>query len=102
MTIHLADDPRRKPSESELSAAIMQYLQLRDYFAWRTHTGHNRPSVPGIPDIVASRGGRTVYIEVKTEDGKLSREQVECHSRLMQKGAEVFVVHSLDELRDLV
>ena len=57
-------------------------------------------ALPGIPDIfipLMSRGFGGLYIELKTEKGRLSAIQNEMLSRLTQAGYMAVVCHGLDE-----
>ena len=51
------------------------------------------PGRPGVPDRIAVLpGGRIVFIELKTDTGRLSRVQEVEQRRIMDRGAEVYVV----------
>lgn len=48
------------------------------------------PGNPGVPDrIVILPGGRTIYVELKTEVGRLSRIQKWQHDEIRRRGADV-------------
>ena len=102
----------RKPyfrrRESELQRAIVQVLA---YAGWlvihipnQSTRGRQRWSglKPGAPDLVAVRHGRVVFLEVKTEKGKVSEKQSEVHDLLRLHGMEVRVVRDADDIMDLV
>ena len=59
--------------ERHMQAALEAELQLRGWRYFHTHDA--RRSVPGFPDIVALRGPRLFVAELKTETGRVSREQ---------------------------
>lgn len=53
-----------------------QILDLADLFGWTSyHTYESRRSRKGFPDLVMVRRGRLVFAEIKSERGRLSREQ---------------------------
>jgi hypothetical protein len=52
----------------------------------------------GCPDLAASRGGQTVWIEVKQPDGGLRESQRVWHNWWK---APVYVVRSADEIMEL-
>lgn len=51
------------------------------------------PGRDGVPDRIVIRKGNVWFIEVKTIDGKLSKNQEREHKRLLKAGAEVFTVY---------
>jgi hypothetical protein len=51
---------------------------------------------------VAVKRGRVVFLEVKTEKGKVSEKQSEVHDLLRLHGLEVRVVRGVDDIADLI
>jgi len=52
---------------------------------------------PGMPDlIVLAPGGRALFVELKTERGRLSPEQKRAHEAIERLGHAVRTVRSLD------
>ena len=49
----------------------------------------------GWPDLQALKNGKTIYIEVKSEKGKLSELQKYRHKELRKHGAHVFTIKNL-------
>ena len=61
------------------------------------------PGQPGVPDrIVVLPGGRCVFVELKTEIGRLARIQEWQLEQLRQHGAEVYVIKGWEQARALV
>lgn len=55
-------------------------------------------ALAGAPDLWVSRADRGhVWLEVKAESGRISREQAEVLSRLLEQGERAFVVRGLDQ-----
>ena len=55
---------------------------------------------PGVPDIVlpAARGGaHGLYVEMKSREGKPTKEQLDFHDALRSEGYYVAICHSTDE-----
>ena len=50
------------------------------------------PGVSGVPDRIVLIAGRVFFVEVKTEDGKLSAAQQREHARLKDAGAKVYTL----------
>lgn len=61
------------------------------------------PGSPGVPDrIVILPGGRVVFVELKTEIGRLARIQRWQIEELKKRGAEVRVLKGLDQVLDFL
>lgn len=64
-----------RPSISE-AAFQAQVIELAKLYRWRVyHTRDSRGSHAGFPDLVLVRGGDLVFLELKTEHGKATRQQ---------------------------
>jgi hypothetical protein len=74
---HIGNGGYRKPIE----AAIMAGLGVRR----------------GAPDLAFVVDGRAFFIELKSERGRLSEAQRECHEQIRQAGGIVGVAGSIDE-----
>jgi hypothetical protein len=108
--------------ETEIQAAILDYLKMRGHFAFRlnnipaTYTDRHgerrfralgKYTMKGIPDIVLivpmavgkARVGRFVGIEVKAEKGKLTPEQAEFGRQCIARGGEYIVAKSIDDVQ---
>lgn len=57
---------------------------------------------PGMPDIVIFHNERTFFIELKTDKGRLSPIQSECHADLWAAGFPVAVARSVDDVARLL
>jgi hypothetical protein len=61
------------------------------------------PGTTGVPDrIVILPGGRTIYVELKTEVGRLSEIQKHIHTELRKRGADVRTLYGLDQVKAFV
>lgn len=61
------------------------------------------PSAPGVPDrIVILPGGKTIYVELKTEAGRLSSIQKRQIARMRERGADVRTVRGMNEAKELL
>jgi hypothetical protein len=61
------------------------------------------PSNPGVPDrIVITPEGRTIYIELKNEVGRLQSLQAWQISEMRKRGADVRVLKGIDEVKTFV
>jgi rhodanese-related sulfurtransferase len=108
-----ASQPRRRRAqpEAQLQHAVVQHLEWRApkdcvYFAvpnggWRSRIEaailKGLGVVPGIPDLIIIYRGRVHALELKSERGRLSPAQAECHQRLREAGAIVGVAAGIDQ-----
>lgn len=61
------------------------------------------PGNPGVPDrIVITPTGRTVYVELKTEVGRLAAIQKWQHEEMRKRGADVRTLKGLDQVKAFV
>jgi len=61
------------------------------------------PANPGVPDrIVVTPDGRTIYIELKTEIGRLANIQRWQIEQLRERGADVRVLKGLPEVEAFI
>ena len=59
--------------------------------------------LPGAPDlVVALPNGRVLWLEVKAPKGVLSDNQVLVHERLGEIGHTVYVVRSIDDVKEIL
>jgi Holliday junction resolvase len=85
--------------ESEIQAAIKQYLQLKGWFVVKIH--QSLGSYKGIADLSCTKDGRHVWVEVKTAKGKLSEHQQRFGADVEYHGGEYRVARSVDDVMDL-
>lgn len=102
--------------ETKIHCSIVQWLEAVMPWAEVHHSpnGGKRSEIEGAqfkrmgtkagrPDIeIGLPEGRTIFMEVKTQVGDLSKEQRECIARLKRLGFAVGVVRSIDEARSFL
>ena len=69
-------------TEKQLQAAVMRMARLRGWLAY--HTYDSRRSEPGFPDLVMVRHSRLLFVELKSERGKLTEAQHGWRNALVQ------------------
>lgn len=81
-------------SEAALQAQVVSLMNHLNW--WNFHAYDSRRSRAGLPDLVAIRGQRIIYRELKTARGRLSAEQREVIEMLTAAGADVAVWRPAD------
>lgn len=98
-------------SEKQLQTQIARFLDLSLPCNARFHHSPNEGKrgryaqadlkssgfTTGWPDIEIIWQGRIYFLELKSEKGRVSPAQAECHAGLIAAGAPVAVVRSLEE-----
>lgn len=101
------------PTEHQIQALILEYLQRKHLFCWRNNTGAVRlenkdgsmrmfrAGVSGLPDILGiSHQGRLFAIEVKRpRTGRLTELQADMILKLREQNAVAFVATSLEDVQ---
>ena len=79
-------------TERELSQQVFDLAVLTGWRVVRFPAWRPTSTTPGFPDIVAVRGGRLLFAELKTETGKLTPAQREWLWLLAEAGGvDVYV-----------
>jgi len=60
------------------------------------------PAQRGVPDRVFIKGGRVVFIELKTKTGVVGKLQQYVMDDMVAHGAEVHVCRSVEEVQDVL
>ncbi len=61
------------------------------------------PGSPGVPDrLIITSTGRIIFVELKTEIGRLEKIQTYRIGEMRKRGADVRVVKGLDEVKALL
>jgi len=82
--------------ESEIQITIKEYLQWQGWFVVKIH--QSLGSYKGIADLVAMKDGLTVWIEVKTPKGRLSKYQEQFRDDVLAHGGTYIVARSVDDV----
>lgn len=60
-------------SEKQFQAAVLELAGIYHWLCYHTHD--SRRSQAGFPDVIATRSGQVLAIELKSDKGKLTPEQ---------------------------
>jgi hypothetical protein len=87
-------------SEAEWMVAVADRL---DFYGWTWHDTwptHRTPgrwtpehAAKGVPDLICLRPPRVLWLEIKTETGRVSLHQEAWIKGLRQSGQEAYIVH---------
>ena len=85
--------------EKDIERRFVRAFERRGAMAWK----FTSPGRQGVPDrVVILPGGRIIFVELKTETGKLSPIQKTTIARLRAQGCEVRVVYGMEQAMALV
>jgi len=89
-------------TESAIQKEIIDYLKLRNALVFRLNaasmSSRIKPCPPGTPDILAITYNGVLWVEVKTEKGKLRPSQEKMHAELQERGQRVIIARCLDDV----
>jgi len=83
--------------ESEIQKTIKEYLQYKGFFVVKIH--QSLGSYKGIADLVAIKSCVTIWIEVKTEKGKLSKYQEQFQQDIEEHGGMYWICRNIEDLK---
>ena len=85
-----------KLNETHIKSQIKDYLAIKNIFNYPVLQGMG--AYKGIPDRILHYRGRVIYLEVKTQTGKLSPAQEEFCWQCANDGIDYWVVRSIEDL----
>lgn len=87
-------------TETYIRKSIMDALR---YAGWDvTYHLQGIGSPKGFPDLTAMKNGRTVYIEVKTKNGRQSVYQIEFEKICIAHGCTYILARSVNDIAELL
>ncbi len=103
--------PRRARPEQQIQRAVFQHLRARgapNVFAFHPANGGFRTPaeaaifkglgvVPGVPDVILIRGGKTYALELKAAGGRLTEAQGRAIDLMRRAGADAGSATGIDE-----
>lgn len=85
-------------SEQKLQSRIISALEADGWIVVKTIT----LSKNGFPDIFSFKNGKTLFIEVKSENGKASELQKYRIEQLTKAGFEAYIINSYEQFKKIV
>ncbi len=90
----------KSPTETEIRTQIKQYLEWKGWFVFYHLQGLG--SYPGLPDLQAVKGGRTLYIEIKRPGGRQSTKQKKFQQDLEAAGGIYILATELSDIKPAI
>ena len=85
--------------EKEIERRMVQMVKQRGGLCYKFVS----PSNPGVPDrIIITPDGKIIFVELKTEIGRLSKLQTWQRSEMQKRGADVRVAYGWPAVKALV
>ena len=85
-------------SESNLTRQVVAWLRTQNVFFWKTADKFTS----GIPDLIISKQGQFIAIELKIERGRVSKIQQATLDKIIASGGKAYVCRSLDEVKHIM
>ena len=83
-------------SENDVKCQVKDYLRIMGWFWFYNRQGLG--SYPGIPDFIAIKNGRTIYIEAKSPTGTQRFAQKTFEWNIKHQKGEYLLIDNLDDL----
>ena len=90
--------PKKSPLEKEVEARLRDRIKAAGGASWKFVSPNNR----GVSDRIALIQGRTIYIEVKRDGGKLSTLQRSFMEKVLDNGGEYALVEGMQGVDDFI
>ena len=88
------------PLERVIVKSVMDVARKLGWWCAKNHG--SAYSLAGLPDVIAIKNGRAVWMEVKRPGGKPTPVQVRVMAQLMAAGCECSVVRSAEDARQFL
>lgn len=89
----------RKITENDIKRQCKDYLSAKGYFHF--HILQGMGSYKGIPDIIAIKDNRVLFLEIKRPTGKQSEYQKAFQQNIEDHGGEYLLVKCVEDLMEV-
>ena len=90
----------KKISENDVKRQVKDYLSIKRYYHFPILQGLGAKR--GIPDIIAIKNNRVLFLEIKKPGGKQSEYQKQFQADIEGHGGEYYTVKSSDDLLKII
>jgi len=87
-------------NEQDILSQIRDWLRIHGHFVVRIQQGLGAHK--GISDLIAVGHGKTVFIEIKTDKGKLSEHQESFRDHVESGGGTYIVARCIEDVQELI
>lgn len=87
-------------SENDIKKQVKDYLSLKGYFHFYLLAGMG--AYRGIPDIIAIKNNRVLFLEIKRPGGKQSEYQKQFQLDIEGQGGEYYIVRCLEDIIKII
>lgn len=91
---------KTKIKENDIKRQVKEYLDVKGWFNFPLIAGLG--SYPGLPDRIAIKGGRVLFLEIKRPGGKQSKYQKQFQANIEKAGGEYILVDSIESIMKVV
>ena len=91
---------KKKISENDVKRQVKDYLSIKRYYHFPILQGLGAKR--GIPDIIAIKNNRVLFLECKRPGGKQSEYQKQFQADIEGHDGEYYTVKSLDDLLKII
>jgi ribulose bisphosphate carboxylase small subunit len=85
-----------KITENDIKKQVKDWLSYKGYFHF--HVLQGLGAYKGIPDIIAIKDNRVLFLEIKKPTGKQSQYQKDFENNIKSQGGEYILVRCLEDL----
>ena len=86
-------------TEAQIEKSMEKIIRDRGGLCWKFVS----PNLPGVPDrIVVLPGGHVIFVELKTEVGRVAKIQSWIIGELHKRGADVRILRGLQAVKNFV
>jgi len=86
--------------ENDVKRVVKDYLSIKGWFNFPLTAGMG--SYPGLPDRIAIKNGRVLFIECKRPGGKQSDHQRQFQNDIWFKGGHYILVKCLEDIIQVI
>jgi len=89
-----------KEKESDIQRTIKDYLQWMGWYVWKNH--QSALSHKGVSDLTAIKNGIVLWIEIKTENGKQSKNQKLFEREIKEHAGHYFIARKWEDVSEYI
>jgi Holliday junction resolvase len=86
----------KKTPENLVKSEIKDWLDMRGWFHFSLLQGLG--ACPGLPDLIAVKNGMVLFIEVKSDKGRLTNAQTAFAGKITGRGGHYIVARGYEDI----